>query len=166
MIITTPLFKVFAVLAFSCLVLGANGQSEVRTTSEQEVQQTVVAEQTDSVKKAVDTSEVRHTVKENTNAIPDSAIVITPDFNMFKDSEDFTEEMVSFYPNPAEDYLSVATKDMKKVEIIDMLGRIVIEKNHCNDSERIDVSALIEGLYFLRVTRNDNSAVVTKFVKK
>jgi Ca2+/H+ antiporter len=71
-----------------------------------------------------------------------------------------------FFPNPAYDVLTVKAESMKQIEVIDMSGRIVIKKECSAETERLEIANLKEGLYFLRVTMNDNKVTVVKFVKK
>jgi len=57
------------------------------------------------------------------------------------------------FPNPVTDgYFYIEADDMRQIEIIDMLGRTVIQKNVNSSRERIDIPNLREGLYVVRVT--------------
>ncbi|MDR0436996.1 MAG: T9SS type A sorting domain-containing protein [Bacteroidales bacterium] len=73
---------------------------------------------------------------------------------------------IELFPNPAHNVLNVEAKNMKQIEIIDMFGRIVMKKDRCNDTERLDISNLKESLYFIRVTTSDEKVTVAKFIKK
>ncbi|MCL2682370.1 MAG: T9SS type A sorting domain-containing protein [Bacteroidales bacterium] len=75
-------------------------------------------------------------------------------------------DKIELFPNPAHNVLNVGVKNMKQIEIIDMFGRIVMKKDRCNDNERLDISNLREGLYFIRITTTDEKVVVEKFIKK
>jgi len=67
------------------------------------------------------------------------------------------------FPNPVNNVLYIKAENLKQVEIIDMLGRSVIKKQA--NFERIVVSNLREGLYFIRLTTTDNRVVIDRFVK-
>lgn len=59
---------------------------------------------------------------------------------------------VSVYPNPVSSTLNISAEGMSKVEIIDMLGRIVFEQNVVSDAETFDVSFLAKTSYMVRIT--------------
>ncbi|MCX6200240.1 MAG: T9SS type A sorting domain-containing protein [Bacteroidetes bacterium] len=82
------------------------------------------------------------------------------------------ENMFGLYPNPAEDFLTIEiySASLKGImyEIYDYLGRKILEKSS-NDFEaeskvEVNVSALDEGLYLLRIT-TETSAAAKMFVK-
>ena len=57
------------------------------------------------------------------------------------------------FPNPVTDgYFYIEADDMRQIEIIDMLGRTVMQKNVNSSRERVDIPNLREGLYVVRVT--------------
>jgi hypothetical protein len=76
----------------------------------------------------------------------------------------------SIYPNPANDLLYVnykSTNSSEKISysVIDIYGRTII--NHPEPTEgqqTIDISALAEGVYFIRLT-NSKTTTTTKFIK-
>ena len=61
------------------------------------------------------------------------------------------------YPNPVSDYLNINISEIEKVEIYSVLGIKLIESEYKN---KIDVSGLAPGMYFVRVGDK-----VSKFVK-
>ncbi|MEO6902634.1 MAG: T9SS type A sorting domain-containing protein [Bacteroidia bacterium] len=71
------------------------------------------------------------------------------------------------YPNPVVDYLSIygiSTKNNNvKYSIIDMYGKVVLE-NITTINTKIDVSSLVNGIYFMRVV-NDIQVATSKFIK-
>ncbi len=77
------------------------------------------------------------------------------------------EEDIVFniYPNPVEDILNInlnGTKRDFKISIIDLTGKAVIQSMN---NQKLDVSYLREGIYFVKVNIS-GSSVVKKFVKK
>ena len=72
---------------------------------------------------------------------------------------------VKVYPNPANDYLSISNADrLSSVKIINQFGAEVINSGLVND--KIDVSGLASGIYFL-IPISENQALQTiKFIKK
>jgi uncharacterized repeat protein (TIGR02543 family) len=73
---------------------------------------------------------------------------------------------VKIYPNPAKDELRIETGELliKRVEIVDITGKIII---NCQLPviNSINVSALSQGVYFIRV-ETDKEIVTEKFVKE
>lgn len=57
------------------------------------------------------------------------------------------EEVAYLYPNPVKDRLTVKAKNLKSVEVFDIVGQRIMT----TDSESIDMSSLSEGIYFVRV---------------
>ncbi len=65
------------------------------------------------------------------------------------------------YPNPASNYLNVsASKELGSVEILNLAGRI-LNQTSMDSNQRIDISRLSPGLYFLRVSKQ----VTLPFIK-
>ncbi|MFH1052295.1 MAG: T9SS type A sorting domain-containing protein [bacterium] len=72
--------------------------------------------------------------------------------------ENGSKPLFSIYPNPATNFLYINNQDVTgKIEIISALGIIVLE---CKYQNKIDVSSLNPGLYFLKVEDR-----ITKFIK-
>jgi hypothetical protein len=74
-------------------------------------------------------------------------------------------QKISFeiYPNPANDVLNIRGENLKQIEIVNMLGQTVLKQENTN---RIVVSNLKEGLYFIRLTTINNDVIIEKLVKK
>ena len=78
------------------------------------------------------------------------------------------EEEFSVYPNPAHNEINIETVDhfINKVEIIDMLGKIVYSANTNGDNSLIiPVAQLDNAMYLLRLTTDKNEVVYKKFTK-
>ncbi|MBX3165066.1 MAG: T9SS type A sorting domain-containing protein [Bacteroidetes bacterium] len=62
---------------------------------------------------------------------------------------------LSFYPNPASNYIYFSgNKDLKHttVKVLNSLGALVIHEMNLSDKDRIDVSNLAEGIYYIQVS--------------
>ena len=70
------------------------------------------------------------------------------------------EEVVSLYPNPVKDRLMVKAENLQSVEIYNLVGQQVL----ASISDIIDMGALNQGIYFVRV--NADGKTVTKRVVK
>lgn len=76
---------------------------------------------------------------------------------------------VSIYPNPAQNELTISNTSnvlIEKVQVIDILGRVVSNLGRINDTSRtVDISNLTTGMYLLRLEGAGSSNVI-KFIKK
>ncbi len=60
-------------------------------------------------------------------------------------------EMVSVYPNPATDYITISGAEGKQAEMFDLTGRRVMEFTVSGASCTVSVAALPAGIYMLRI---------------
>lgn len=74
---------------------------------------------------------------------------------------------ISVFPNPVGQYLTVKSevdiRDFIGYEIIDIRGRVLL--SGINLGSQIDVSEIANGLFVIKLTQNDNTDSVIKFVK-
>jgi len=74
------------------------------------------------------------------------------------------EENILLYPNPTSSILTLNTSEqINSVNIIDITGKTV--KTIASNSNTIDVSDLVKGIYFLQV-QTDNGITNNKFIKE
>jgi hypothetical protein len=76
--------------------------------------------------------------------------------------EEIREKELTLYPNPATDRVSVDVEDIYNVEIMDVSGRIILEKKKYSGGY-IDISNLSKGFYLIRFTGDKN--FIEKFMK-
>lgn len=70
------------------------------------------------------------------------------------------QEEVSIYPNPTSDYVHIKfPKNVSKASILilDVLGKKIFQKNIYESQNKIDLSSLSEGVYFVKITLNSES---------
>ncbi|PIB34442.1 hypothetical protein BFP72_02905 [Reichenbachiella sp. 5M10] len=82
-------------------------------------------------------------------------------------SLDLTPKL-SAYPVPATNVLHVVLatpEDFQKLEILDMMGRILHATKVSNETTTLDVSNLHQGMFFVRAYKNDNSIEILRFSK-
>ncbi|MCX6352057.1 MAG: T9SS type A sorting domain-containing protein [Bacteroidetes bacterium] len=72
---------------------------------------------------------------------------------------------INYYPNPVIDYLNIKTDkvDIKKIEIIDALGRLIYTSNF---SEQILLSTFSKGIYFVRLYNENKTTNYTFKINK
>jgi hypothetical protein len=79
-------------------------------------------------------------------------------------SEVSSQEPINLYPNPARNVLNItAPINSGEVEIFNLLGSRVLVTNL--ESGSIDISALKQGIYTLRIANKNGQSIVQKFVK-
>ena len=78
---------------------------------------------------------------------------------------------ISLSPNPCKDYLNVMINGPNVhdllIEIIDRQGRVLVNREFEQTIQKIklDVSALVSGVYYLKVSSKDGKVVSKKFIK-
>ena len=82
--------------------------------------------------------------------------------------QNFNNNILNVYPNPGNDFLNVKMTNhvgqSLKLIVISSHGEIVIEKT-INSEDLIEVSSLIDGIYFLKIDDGINTFTST-FMKK
>lgn len=73
---------------------------------------------------------------------------------------------LELYPNPAGDALRVQGSTPGQAEILDLLGRRVLEERVLGNSVHLDTSALPGGVYFLRLIPASGTPSVHPFVRR
>lgn len=77
-------------------------------------------------------------------------------------------EKIIIYPNPASQYISVASPyiTVDEIEVFDSNGRFVLSRKQLVANEQIDVRKLPSGIYYLRIYNKGNLVKSEKFIKK
>ena len=57
---------------------------------------------------------------------------------------------IILFPNPATDILNFQSEEVASIEVIDVIGRVVLNGNSIKGKNRFDVSNLPAGSYILR----------------
>lgn len=78
---------------------------------------------------------------------------------------------ISIYPNPANDHVNVEissnlVSNHTTVEITDALGKLVMQETLGTEVTRINISKLEDGVYFFKVSTNNQTVKVGKVVKQ
>ena len=78
------------------------------------------------------------------------------------------ESKLDLYPNPASTTVNVSTEGIEGkviVSIVDLNGRVMMQQQGNAQSFRFDVSTLVQGAYFVRLTGENVNAVRKLIVK-
>ena len=77
--------------------------------------------------------------------------------------------MVTLYPNLANDNITInhnlaAKEGVISLEIMDVMGRVLLNKTINNTNNQIDINQLSSGLYFYNILQNDKMVQSGKLV--
>lgn len=76
----------------------------------------------------------------------------------------FTADLISVYPNPAHDTISISAVDQESINSIrlyDVLGKLILD---AKGSNTIDVSKFKGGLYLLEISTDNNRKITKKII--
>ena len=82
--------------------------------------------------------------------------------------ENYLINRIALYPNPAKEYVDIRVDEninVTSMEVYDVYGKLINTVNVVENPTRINVSALANGMYFVRVTTEEGT-VTKSFVKK
>jgi len=77
-----------------------------------------------------------------------------------------TNEVFNLYPNPANQYITVKGGQMQRVAVVDVLGHVVMQENVNATQHSLSLSALGNGVYFIKITGENGAEQSLKFLKK
>jgi hypothetical protein len=72
---------------------------------------------------------------------------------------------ISIFPNPANNELNIVSKKEIRVELINTLGERMIDNSSFSSKQRIDISLLSPGIYFLKCIDRDYRVGLKKVIK-
>lgn len=75
------------------------------------------------------------------------------------------KDVVNIFPNPSDGIFSIEGMGVRKIEVVDAYGQIILSKETKNDFEQIDLSDNADGLYLLRVVTS-NGITTKQLIKK
>lgn len=75
-----------------------------------------------------------------------------------------TSSILPIYPNPAKDYLIVKADNFSRLKMFDEFGRVILELSCIVGDNKVDISNLKNGFYFIRL-EDDNKVLTNKLVK-
>jgi len=79
--------------------------------------------------------------------------------------ENSIENIVSVYPNPANNNITIESLQKSTIEILNIQGQTILQQKIQQGKTDIDISSLAKGIYILRVTSNDKTAL-TRIIKE
>jgi len=82
--------------------------------------------------------------------------------------ENILGSKLKIYPNPAKDYVLIKNSSKYKIKqyiITDMQGKEILKNDRFED-EKINISNLSAGIYFIQLQMNNNVSITKKIIKK
>ncbi len=74
---------------------------------------------------------------------------------------------LSVFPNPTSGVMEIVSDEvMEQIEVMDVTGKVVFSEKLKVKSEKLDISHLSEGVYYLKVTYQNNTTAYKKIVKE
>ena len=78
------------------------------------------------------------------------------DFDIITSTHNVLASQIEIFPNPTSDVLNVKSDvDLDAIQIVDVLGRLIIDREVSSGRIDIDVSQLEAGLYHVRCIKDD-----------
>ena len=107
------------------------------------------------------------TIAQNTMAGPRASLLNSNACSLLAVDDVEKSNSISLFPNPAVNYISIASPLVKinEVEIFGNDGRLVKKTNINNEIDKIDVRGLPAGTYYVRTYDNGNFIKSMKFIK-
>ncbi len=72
--------------------------------------------------------------------------------------DDILASRINIYPNPASEYVLLDLPEASQFSLIDITGRQILSRTSATQIERVDVSALESGIYFIQIIHDGNTA--------
>lgn len=80
--------------------------------------------------------------------------------------EENEEKQLAIYPNPASDYVTIDNLEEKsEIKLFDVSGKEVVSKTTTLSKNKIDISNLAKGVYFIKVKTGNENIKVQKIIK-
>lgn len=107
------------------------------------------------------------TITQNTMVGPRASLLNSNGCTVLSTTEVEKVNAITVYPNPAKSYISVASPSMviNKIEIFGNDGRLVKSVALKTDNDKIDISGLTSGIYYIRTYNKGNYIKSLKFIK-
>lgn len=79
--------------------------------------------------------------------------------------ENSANMLLSVYPNPVHDKFTLVSSESARIKIVDIQGKLLLEKDNLSASETVDISNFTSGIYFLQ-TFDNKKTNVAKLIKQ
>lgn len=87
--------------------------------------------------------------------------------NQFQSTIDTNNDDISIYPNPGTDIVTIKGMTFSgKIQLYDMIGRLVLEQDLRSPLSTIDISQLSNGVYNYSITKQGQKVYTGKIIKE
>jgi len=84
----------------------------------------------------------------------------------FVGMEETAQNLLVFYPNPAQDFIKLQSdSELEQLSIYSMTGQLLKEHNNLNTFNQIDISYLKNGIYLIKTINKSGEAFTQKLKK-
>ena len=83
--------------------------------------------------------------------------------NLLATSTFETPNKVKLYPNPSTGIVKITTENIVKVQVVDVLGKVVYINNSISNNTNIDLSNLQKGVYLVKIN-GENINITEKLI--
>lgn len=91
-----------------------------------------------------------------------SVYIFSPS-DLASNENNFSEKSVRIYPNPAKDFINIASiKEINSIEILDQSGKRISEFKEL----KFNVSQLPKGIYILKIKFSNGNSSIQKLIKQ
>ena len=73
---------------------------------------------------------------------------------------------ISIYPNPAKETLNIKSSNLKQIQVLDYLGRVVLQLDNPIELQTLNIQYLPNGLYIIKTLDNNGINSFEKFIKQ
>ena len=94
----------------------------------------------------------------------DTAVYFSNDYYTSVQQNNFPDNSLNLYPNPANDIIEIESLENADIEILNLNGQLIKRIMALGSKTNVDISMLPKGVYFVK-TRSDNKINVMKFIK-
>jgi len=81
-------------------------------------------------------------------------------------SELFEQEKISVYPNPSNGIFTIENEGSTTIEIFDILGNQITTQKATVGTTMVDLNGLTAGIYFAKITTENNQTQTVKLIKE
>jgi len=102
----------------------------------------------------------------NPNGSQDLCLVYKKGIIVKTNEEIKNEEIVNIWPNPTNCLININQNNIEvsRIEIVNLMGILI--KSYPEFKKTIDISALSNGIYFIKITTSENKTIINKILKK
>ncbi|TDH24600.1 T9SS type A sorting domain-containing protein [Segetibacter sp. 3557_3] len=74
------------------------------------------------------------------------------------------KKLFTIFPNPAHAFIQIIGSNLQSAEVMDDQGRLLLQNNITGQSNKIKVTGLLKGSYYVRITDRDGNVQTEKLV--